>query len=109
MPELAEVPRNGLPQQSDVKVASLCRLSLVLVQLRVDAARQLGPVGVQATLPAGGVAREEPVLVAMRAEAVTPLLLPLTRTGTLQGRTREGRRGHFNSAIHPSIDMWTNL
>lgn len=84
VPVLGHVAGDGLAQQRDVKVSPLGRLALVLVQLHVHAAGQLGPVGVQAALPARRVAGEEPVLVAVRPEAVAALPLPLALAGTLR-------------------------
>lgn len=46
VPVLGHVAGDGFAEQRNVEVAPLCRLPLVLVQLYVDAAGQLGPVGV---------------------------------------------------------------
>jgi len=84
MPILGHVAGNGLSQQRNVKVPPLGRLPFVLVELHVHAAGQLGPVGMEAAFPARRVAGKEPVLIAMRSEAVATLPLPLALTGTLQ-------------------------
>ena len=92
VPELGQIPGDRFAQQRDVKVSPLGRFALVLVQLLVDAASQLGPVCVQAALPARRVARKQPVLVAVRPEAVAPFLLSLTRAGALLLRGERERK-----------------
>lgn len=58
VPELGQVPRDRVPYYSYIKVSTLYPIPFDLVQLRVNAAGQLGPVRVQAALPAGRVSRE---------------------------------------------------
>lgn len=84
VPVLGQIPGDRFPQQRDVEVPPLGRFALVLVQLLVDAPGQLGPVRVQAALPARRVARKQPVLVAVGPEAVAPFLLSLTGARALQ-------------------------
>lgn len=91
VPELGQIPGDRFAQQRNVEVAPLGRFTLVLVQLLVDATGQLRPVRMQTALPAGRVAREQPVLVPVRSEAVAPLLLPLTGARALRMETTEGR------------------
>lgn len=86
MPKLGQIPRDRLPQQRDVEVPPLGRFALVLVQLGVHTSGQFGPVSMQATLPTGRVPRKQPILVAVRSEAVAPFLLSLTSARSLEGK-----------------------
>jgi hypothetical protein len=78
MSELRQIPCNRFSQQRYVEISTFRRFALIFVQLLVNTSGQFGPIGVQSTLPAGRVAREQPILVAMWSKAVATLLFTLT-------------------------------
>lgn len=84
MPELGEVPRNGISYDSYVKVTAFNAFPFDLIELRVHTVRQFGPVRVQSTFPASGVAREQPIFVTIWTETEATLASSLTRTRSLQ-------------------------
>lgn len=91
MPKLGQIPHNWLTQQRDVIVPSLGYLAFVLVQFLIDAADQFGPIGMQATLPTSGIARKQPVLVAIGPKAIATFALSLTFAWSLQKRNTKMR------------------
>lgn len=66
------------------KLPSFRQLAFILIQLRIHAISQLRPVSMQSAFPASGVPAEEPILVSVWSEAITPLVLPLASTRSLQ-------------------------